>query len=398
MTDLRRSKMKKRDRRQIQNAFSLIEIIGVLAVVAILALILAPVLIRQMDRIAGERESANLKSIGDALVQSIMRNRYIPYDVDWATNAAKELGVNFSDVKTNGRKQTRFFLIDPLFQVGANNSGLPYGQTNWVSGSVVMTNGVVIPPINPRLLILSSIGQPLTNLTSYPSASDFGAIWDWNDASTTPPTNATILSGFRRGEDLKVQRVNLSALFVRLSLTDSDGVSPRYSIDSTNWATASVVNFNVGTDGFFLKGSVLSLYNEGNPGPIDSRQVLLYNNSFVYNQHRWRPNIIGSQTIGGLDIVGVVDKFLKAFPNKNPNVPNGTDQQRVIVTNMLAYIQSYTNWAFVGNPFPTFPPGALKTTARANQSTMILSVRQLFEHGGGGSDYTPVNSDYCVPQ
>src|SRR6266542_2765424 len=61
-----------------ERAFSLIEMIGVLAVIAILAAVLVPALIRQMDKIAGDQESASLKSFGDALLQSILRNRVIP--------------------------------------------------------------------------------------------------------------------------------------------------------------------------------------------------------------------------------------------------------------------------------------------------------------------------------
>src|SRR5881394_3978393 len=60
------------------HAFSLIELIGVLAVTAILAAVMVPALIRQMDRIAGEQENVALKSVSDALQQSILRNRYIP--------------------------------------------------------------------------------------------------------------------------------------------------------------------------------------------------------------------------------------------------------------------------------------------------------------------------------
>src|SRR5439155_9058443 len=84
-------------------AFSLIELVGVLTVVAILAAALVPALIRQMDRIAGEQESAALKSFGDALQQSIMRNRYIPSGSDWATNIATELGVDIANITANSR-------------------------------------------------------------------------------------------------------------------------------------------------------------------------------------------------------------------------------------------------------------------------------------------------------
>src|SRR5881396_1136137 len=69
-------------------SFSLIELIAVLAVIALLAASLVPTLIRQMDRIAGDQESAALKSFGDALNQSIRRNRYIPSQTDWASTVA----------------------------------------------------------------------------------------------------------------------------------------------------------------------------------------------------------------------------------------------------------------------------------------------------------------------
>src|SRR6266487_1683608 len=112
-----------------RRSFSLIELIGVLAAIALLAASLVPTLIRQMDRIAGDQESAVLKSFGDALSQSIRRNHYIPNHTNWASTVATESGVAVSNVTTNGRKQPRFFLIDPAWQIGTSAAGQAYLQT-----------------------------------------------------------------------------------------------------------------------------------------------------------------------------------------------------------------------------------------------------------------------------
>ncbi len=376
--------MKKCRTSQSEVAFSLIELIGVLTVIAILAAVLVPVLIRQMDKMAGDQESASLKSIGDALQQSIMRNRYIPSDSDWATNIAIELGVNISNVKTNGRKQPRFFLIDPGLQVGVNGGQLPYLQT--VAGSVVNSGGSVTSPISPRVLILSSIGQRLTNMQNGIPAvpSDFTNIWDAPDG--TLPL-ASSLAGLTRPDDLKVQRVNLSTLFVRLVLTTyaSSGI-PRYSIDNTNLGAAIIVT-NLGVDAYFIQNSGLTLFANSS---VDSQYILIRDNSLVFNLEVWRASIIGGLTIGGLDIATVVDKFLKAPPNLNPNVP--TNQPTVVVTNMMNYMSKYDIWAATG-----FTDANAKSTARTANDDMITAIQKLFD-SFGGTNYTPWNTNACVVQ
>src|SRR5207302_8457857 len=123
-------------------------------------------LIRQLDKIAGDQESAALRSFSDALQQSIMRNRYIPTYTTWASTVAIELGVDASNVSTNARRQPRTFLIDPALRIGNNANGLPYTQANWVtqttSGSGVTNSaGVLVPPLSPRLIMLSSIARAL---------------------------------------------------------------------------------------------------------------------------------------------------------------------------------------------------------------------------------------------
>src|SRR6266536_3397979 len=103
--------------RHSYHAFSLIELIGVLAVMAILAGMLVPALVRQMDKVAGDQESAALKSFGDALQQSIMRNGYIPSATDWAAQTATELGVDVTKVTTSPRNRPRLFLVDPNLSI-----------------------------------------------------------------------------------------------------------------------------------------------------------------------------------------------------------------------------------------------------------------------------------------
>jgi len=350
--------------------FSLIEMIGVLAVLAILAAVLAPVLIRRMDRIAGEQERASLESFDTALKQSIRRTRYIPSNADWVATIAKQLDVNPSNVATNGRRQPRFLFIDPDFQIGTNGSGLPYNQSNWIStagafsGSRVVVNGLLRPPLNPRLLILSSIGDRISNAV-ITTSTDFNAVWNWNDASETPPAPYAYLN---KGTDLKVQRVNLSSLFVRLLLTTYDSAGPGGT--SIDWAGTNDVLAATGVDGYFIQNSILGLFKHS--GELDSQQILTRDSSFVYNQNVWRGSIAGGFFLGGLDIGSVVEKFLAAPYNSRAEYTNR--QQGIIVSNMMLYMDAYRAWASAG-----FPSGSLRNAATASQGDMVLSVRQLFE-------------------
>jgi prepilin-type N-terminal cleavage/methylation domain-containing protein len=367
--------------RPVVRGFTLIELIGVLAVLAILAVMLVPALIRQMDRLAGEQEATTLKTIGDALRQSILRNRYIPATSDWVDTVVAETGLRRSQINSNPRRNPRFFLIDPDLRIGINaGSTLPYTQT--VSGS---TN-----PASPRVIILSSIGQALPNMVSgVPSASDFASIWNWDDTSSTPP-GGSLMNGFTRGEDLKVERINLSSLFMKLVLTAfaSDG-NPRYAIGPTN-TTGTIVNGGAGISAYFIRSSILSLFTHD--PLLDSQQILDRDASYFYNQNVWGDPASRGAGVGGLDVSTAVDKFLKSPPNLNANVPYGTNQSRVIVTNMITFMSAYRTWAMAG-----FPNGALKTAAGDAQSTLVTSGRQIFEPGGGANDYRPVENSTTPP-
>src|ERR1044071_6036263 len=357
-------------------AFSLIEMIGVLAVIAILAAVLVPAWLQQSDKVAGDQESAVLKSLGDALQQSIMRQRYIPSDADWAQAVATELGVDPAGVTTGQRRQPRLFLIDPALSIAG--SGLPYTQTSAGSPSV---------PSSPRVIILSSVGAALpAGMTSgVAAASDFTNIW--NSADGTVPAAPSFAGWAGTGDDLKVQRVNLSALFVRLGLSWAapSHVGPRYAIDANNWASAIVVsNASADWPGYFIQNSILYLYNYN--GTLDSQQILIRDNSFTYDQDNWRGSLGGEFFLAGLDVASTVDRYLAAYPNAR--AANGTNQQAIVVQSMIAFMDRYDAWANAGFPYNAGTAPTYTDVVNA-QVAMVTAVQGQYQATGNNPTETP---------
>ncbi len=348
--------------RKSQRAFSLIEMIGVLAVIAILAAALAPSFVRQMDKTAGDQESAALKSFGDALQSSIMRSRYIPSATDWASRVATELGVDTTAVTDSPRRQQRFFLIDPNLTIAG--AGLPYTQTSAGSAS---------KPVSPRVMILSSVGTalPAGVVSGTTTAANFTNIW--NAADGTVPTAAPAFAGWNgAGNDLKIQRVDLSPLFIELQLSQlvSSRCCPRYSIDANNWTNAIQVSDVIADwPGYFIQNSVLYLYNHGTNGTLDSQQILIRDNSFYYDQDVWRGTIGGEGFLAGVDIASVVSRYLAAYPNVHAQ--NGTNQQAVVVQSMINYMDRYDDWAAAGFPSTSSPSYIAAVNAQAALRTAV---------------------------
>jgi type II secretory pathway pseudopilin PulG len=359
---------------------TLIEIVGVMVVLVILASILVPALLRKMDQVAGDQESASLKALGDALQSSILRHRYIPSPTNWAQTVAIERGVNLSDVTTNLRRQPRVLLIDPALQIGSRVAGQDYLQDN-IGSVIVDGSGRVIPPISPRILLLSSIGVPLPGgvTTGVPaSSSDFDGIW--NAADGALPAGG-LWAGWRGAQDLKVQRVNLSSLFVHVVLTSyasydasSNRVEGKYSIDGSALTNAWDTTVNpFGRDSYFLQNSALNLFSYTNS--LDTQQILTRDISFVYQQLVWRASIEGLGFAGGMDIGTIVDRFLRA--HNNPRATSPASQQLNIVNAMMDYMQAYQNWEAVG--FGNKPE---RTTALNMQDAMMLAVQGLYKDPG----------------
>jgi type II secretory pathway pseudopilin PulG len=358
---------------QSLRAMTLVELIGVLAVIAILAAVLVPALIRQADKAAGDLESARLKSFSDAFQSSILRSRYITNETGWATVVARELGIDIAAVTTSPRKQTRFLLIDPNLSI--NGAGLPYTQNS---------AGCANLPASPRVMFLSSISRDLPAGISNGVASDANFSNIWNAADGTVPSAAPAFSSWSgTGDDLKIQRLNFSWVFVHLLLTKYASTNTAlYSIDSTN--LAGVVS-GIGTNAYFIQNSILSLGSiRSGANSLDSQQVLIRDNSFVFNQNVWRGSIGGGFFLGGLDIATTVDNFLSAPPNFRAQ--NGASQQGIVVTNMIIYMDAYDNWANAGFP----KPGATYTAAKNAFANMMTAAQGLYSCAGSAT-YCPTN-------
>ncbi len=366
-------------KKPLEKAFTLIELIGVLAVLAILAAIIVPNLLHQLDVAVSQQEVATLQGYGSALQSSICRNFYIPGQNDWASSIAAEYGTGTYEVATNSRGQPRVFLIDSNFTIGANGQGLPYTQSNYPYGSQVTSSNMVIPPVSPRLMILSTIGKPLP--TTY-TAADFTNIW--NTADGTPPTNATGFSSWTANDayDLKVQRINLSPLFVKLALsTYASTTNGQYAIinGSTNLVinSAPLATNGVPAYSYYLQNTALRLINTSS-GTTNSDQILSHDTSFVYYQNVWLssisttnifPPIIGGGAAVSFDLNAIVSSFQVARPN--PYALSNVTQTNV-AQDMINYMNAYYAWAT-----NNFPNTTLYSNAVSAQSIMSTDLSNL---------------------
>ena len=353
-----------------QRGFSLIEMIGVMAVVAILAIALAAVFIKQLDQMAADKESRQLKAFSESFRQGILKTKSIPSQAGWDSMIATNLGIEISQVRTNDRRLARIFLIDPALEIGASGGKLPY--TQGINGSrVIDAFGNIIAPINPRVLILSSLSQPLpTNLVSGVASSVAAFSNIWESAEGTIPVG---WSWNGRGDDLKIQRLNVIDLFIHLALskdTATPGNPGNFSIEAVGPAAIPSAAF----ESYYLDGTLLGLYDRSAPPAYQYGEILHHPKSFTFVLGSWQGARFLGRTISRLtpvDLQRAADAFLLSKTNNcaaNAGVTTWT-----VYYAMIAYMSNYWSWCDSGwQGCTTFgnrnPSGTYGTVLNANQS------------------------------
>ena len=262
------------------NGFTLVEIIAVLAIMAVLVGVVAPSVIRRIDRAAWTKETADLNTFADALNQSIIRTKTIPSYTNWASTVASQMSLPVSVISTNSRRYARAFLIDPSLSI---NGALPYTQT---------PNGTT-KPVSARVMIVSSLARalPASVTNGVASAADFTAIW--NAAENTVPAGPAFSGWGGTGEDLRIKKLNLEPLFYQLILVNHSGNAntvPRFSIDE-NSNTTAVTNW---LNKYYLDSTVIGLY--GATTNLQTRHLLKRSISFLFESDAWRGQVQGGES------------------------------------------------------------------------------------------------------
>jgi type II secretory pathway pseudopilin PulG len=376
-------------RTHCSHAWTLIEMIAVMAVVAILAAILLPVWIKQIDKSVADQEKATLNSLADAFQQYVLSTRVVPDQTTWYAAVASKLGLGTNDVLYNIRQQShsitnsRVFLIDPALQLGSASSGLPYYQTNFLSGT-----GPVLPQ-NPRVMIVSSLGRVLPNTVVSGIFGDtnsnpyFANLWNAADGTVPADTAWSGWAGNQR--DVLVQRINLAPLFVRVLMGKFNSIgNAYYCIDGVDGVTTPTLANSIG--GYFIPGSILGLYTNSTATSLDTKQILTRDASFLFENGVWRGSLSGSTLSGGIMNIGdLVQQFLLAPPNVNAQ--NGNAQQALVVSSMLSYMRNYNVWAQ-----GSFNDANLKNNLIAIQADMVSKIQGLYKSPANA----PANPTPCL--
>jgi hypothetical protein len=311
--------------RQWRRGLTLMELIGILAVIVILVGTITPAIIKRIVESKRTAEGNDLYTIAETLKAEILRKRAIPSANNWAEFLSEALQKPPSEI----HKSRRIMVVDPQINIGSGS--LPYTQS---------TNGTTLP-INARIMFLSNLSLN-TNNPAIPAdiASDpvkFQQVWDTPDRAVPPGWPS---SWNNKGENLKIQRLELTSLFRRLSIQVTYGTYAWISIDGS--PPFPVTN----SHRFYFYGTDIGLYSIGGTN-LFHREPLFDDIVYIFNGRYWTTDPEdakdpysdqGQQN----SIAQTVNQFLTAITN--PNAKFGTSQE-YLVNDLYYFMYLYSRWA-----------------------------------------------------
>ena len=372
---------------------TLIEMIGVLTVVAILAAVSLAFTVRHLDQIASDKETQNLRALGTALENSILRTRHIPDATDWASAVATEAGMNVDAVTNNFRNCQRVLLFDAGGWLSTN---VPYTQT------MQSATNITSPPASARMMLVSTISGSLPVSSGVLTTPYFSDLWNCADSTVPSAPPWSTWTGTRPG-DVKVHRINLSPLFARLVLSTYFSASPgQYAVDATPGSPPYLAApYSNAVSGYYLKGTAIQLYTNL-PTPASTPQlthILNEDSSFVFENGVWKTSLTGGRTLGAGSSMGIVAAFLAARPNTNAQYysPAFSNQQQVLIVGaFINYMSNYNRWVYT-NMSNTDRNSLQSYLQGTSQSRLMDLVHGLYTKAADGRDHFPTNGVIWPP-
>jgi prepilin-type N-terminal cleavage/methylation domain-containing protein len=319
--------------------FTLIEFIGVLAVIAIIACAVVASVIRRIDQATRDRETQDLSTLAQGLVQATKVDKRIPAVTGIPAVIANYRGLALSQVTTNARRFGRVIVVK------SDISGNDLQSTAYVQSNTVPTTR----PTSVRVMFLSTLAQPALPSVS---SSDFDSIWN------TPEGVVPSALGTRDVYDLKIQRLDFANRFHRVHLQNKDVNPALYTFNTNSYSTVPIGSIRTV---YVLEESALNLY--GSATNLQLREILIEDNSFVYQNGSWSRDLTSPKITATLGTFGnTVAQFLNATWYEPEN---GARPQAAIET-LYNYMLAYIIWSR-GDPDPAhgIPPwqGAGDNTA-----------------------------------
>jgi len=187
-------------------AFTLIEMVGVLAIMAILAAVIAPNALRTIERAATNAEADSLRALDDQVKQYLRDTANVPTAANWNTVLAPYASLSPADLLTNRRQMTRVFVPDPIVA-------------------------------NQRAMFISSMRTGVA-LGPAATAAAFAAVWNWdtNNLAASPPPVGWNAWNKDNIEFLVIERVNLTSVYrtdlqsLTLTLNNKGSVPVSYNL------------------------------------------------------------------------------------------------------------------------------------------------------------------------